>query len=572
MGTTVPPPERLNFAAHLLALNEARAGSAAYVDDRGMLAYGELDRSVRRLAGALLELGLRREQRVLLLAHDRAEWPIAFLAAMYAGLIPVPVNTLLTAEDHAYVLDHSDASAVIVGAELLATLVSARRLASHGHLGPVIVVGGDASRSFASDSTPSSGAFSGAPLSPACDRALPSAASNDAPLSPASDGAPPCPAFAPLRFEDLIREGDERYPGASTHRDSAAFWLYSSGSTGRPKGVVHTHANLWWTAELYGKSVMGIRATDRVFSAAKLFFAYGLGNALTFPLSVGASAVLMAERPTPAAVLTRLLEHEPTIFCAAPTLYASLLAAEPEKRPTKLRLCTSAGEALPAEIGAKFSRRFGADIIDGLGSTEMLHIFISNRPSDVRYGTSGKPVDGYEVQLRDEAGNILGSDQIGDLWVKGPSCALLYWNDRVKSQATFQGEWLRTGDKYVRRADGCYVYAGRNDDMIKISGQYVSPFEVESTLMQHPFVLESGVVAVLDEAGIARSKAFVVLKEGRPPSDAVAQELKAFVKERLAPFKRPQFVEFVEDLPKTATGKIQRFRLRERANPIQSAT
>jgi benzoate-CoA ligase len=529
MGAAVPPSERLNFAAHLLALNEVRPESVAYVDDRRTLTYGELDRGVRRLGGALLRLGLRREQRVLLLAHDRAEWPIAFLAALYAGLIPVPLNTLLTAEDYAYVLDHSEASAVIVGAELLAALVSACNLTSRGNLGPIIVVGG--------------------------------------PTSPASERAPHRAAFERFRFEDLTRQGDEGYASASTHRDGAAFWLYSSGSTGRPKAVVHTHANLWWTAELYGKPVMGIRETDRVFSAAKLFFAYGLGNALTFPLSVGASAVLMAERPTPAAVLSRLREHEPTIFCAAPTLYASLLAAGPEKRSTRLRLCTSAGEALPAEIGAKFSEHFGADIIDGLGSTEMLHIFISNRPSEVCYGTTGKPVDGYEVELRDETGNILGSDQIGDLWVKGPSCALLYWNDRVKSQATFQGEWLRTGDKYVRRADGCYVYAGRNDDMLKISGQFVSPFEVESTLMQHPFVLESGVVAVLDEAGIARSKAFVVLKEGRSPSEAVAQELKAFVKERLAPFKRPHFVEFVEDLPKTATGKIQRFRLRERTSP-----
>jgi benzoate-CoA ligase len=279
----------------------------------------------------------------------------------------------------------------------------------------------------------------------------------------------------------------------------------------------------------------------------------------------------MAERPTPASVLARLREYGATIFCAAPTLYASMVAAADPIKPATLRLCTSAGEALPAEIGAQFSKHFGTDILDGLGSTEMLHIYISNRSSEISYGTTGKPVDGYEVQLRNEEGSILGSGEIGDLWVKGPSAALFYWNDRAKTQSTFHGEWLRTGDKYVRRADGCYVYAGRNDDMLKISGQYVSPFEVESTLLQHPCVLESAVVAVADKFGISKCKAFVVLREGYSADENAADELKAFVKGRLAPFKRPHLVEFVLELPKTATGKIQRFRLREqsRAAPLQ---
>jgi benzoate-CoA ligase len=328
---------------------------------------------------------------------------------------------------------------------------------------------------------------------------------------------------------------------------------------------VHTHANLYWTAELYGKPIMALQEADRVFSAAKLFFAYGLGNALTFPLTAGASVVLMSERPTPDSVLNRLCEHGATIFCGAPTLYASLLASSSSDKPTTLRLCTSAGEALPAEVGAKFARQFGADVLDGLGSTEMLHIFLSNRPSDISYGTSGKPVAGYEIQLRDEEGRVLGDDQIGDLWVRGPSSALFYWNDRAKTHSTFHGDWLRTGDKYIRRADGYYVYAGRNDDMLKISGQYVSPFEVESTLLQHPSVLESAVIAVNDQSGISKCKAYVVLRTGHQANAQAADELRAFVKTRLAPFKRPHHVEFVTELPKTATGKIQRYRLREAA-------
>jgi benzoate-CoA ligase len=520
----VSPAEKFNFARHVLALNQDRPESIAYIDDRGVLSYGQLSARVRRLSSALLKLGLRRDQRILLLVYDRTEWPIAFLGIMYAGLIPVPVNTLLTVDDYAYLIEHSEAAAAVVSAELVASLMSARDRASRKDLGAIIVVG------------PGAGFSQPQNL---------------------------------LNFADVVSGGTDAYEGVDCPRDSAAFWLYSSGSTGRPKGVVHTHSSLYWTAELYAKPIMGIRATDRVFSAAKLFFAYGLGNSLTFPLTVGASAVLMAERPTPAAVLSRLRDHKATIFCAAPTLYASMLAAADEERPPMLRLCTSAGEALPAEIGKKFSERFGAEIIDGLGSTEMLHIFISNRPADIRYGTTGKPIEGYEVQLRDEDGKTLGHDQIGDLWAKGPSSAMLYWNDPVKTESAFQGGWLRTGDKYLRRADGCYVYAGRNDDMLKISGQFVSPFEVESTLMQHPYVLESGVVAVIDRSGIAKSKAFVVLKDAALASEEIAEELKAFVKSRLAPFKRPQFVEFVDELPKTATGKIQRFRLRER--PLHGA-
>jgi benzoate-CoA ligase len=516
-----PPPEDLNFARHLLYLNEARPHSLAFIDDGAEIRYGELFDRVKRIGSALLKKGLRRGDRVLIVMPDRIEWPVAFLGAMYAGLVPVAVNTLLTVSDYAYLLEHSNAVAAVATSDLLSKLLEARA-----------EMGAEAPRFFIVADAPGT-----------------------------AREAADCVSFA-----SLVADGDPNYLGADTRQSDVALWLYSSGSTGRPKGVLHSHANLYWTAELYAKPVMGISASDRVFSAAKLFFAYGLGNALTFPLSVGAAAVLMAERPTSAAVIKRLHQHEATIFCGAPTLYASLLATDESQRPHKLRLCTSAGEALPKEVGTRFLERYGVDILDGLGSTEMLHIFVSNRASEVCYGTTGLPVDGYEIQLRDEEGRVLdGYSQIGDLWVKGPSAALLYWNDEAKTRSTFQDGWVRTGDKYMRRADGRLVYAGRNDDMLKISGQYVSPFEVESTLVAHPSVLESAVIGVTDQLGISKCKAYVVLRQGHQGSHELAEELKAFVKSRLAPFKRPHHVEFVLELPKTATGKIQRFRLRERS-------
>jgi len=313
--------------------------------------------------------------------------------------------------------------------------------------------------------------------------------------------------------------------------------------------------------------VLGLTEDDVCFSAAKLFFAYGLGNALSFPLSVGATTVLMAERPTPDAVFRRWTgSHRPTVFFGAPTGYAGMLAspALPARGEVALRLCSSAGEALPREIGERFGAHFGCEIIDGIGSTEMLHVFLSNRPGDVRYGTTGKPVDGYRVELRDDNGRpIEANGEVGDLYIEGPSAALMYWADRARSRATFQGAWTQSGDKYLRDADGYYVYAGRGDDMLKVSGQYVSPFEVESTLMQHPAVLEAAVIGVDDPQGLTRAKAFVVMKDPAQATEAMSAELQAFVKARLAPFKYPRQIAFVAELPKTATGKIQRFRLRE---------
>ena len=309
--------------------------------------------------------------------------------------------------------------------------------------------------------------------------------------------------------------------------------------------------------------MLGITEQDICFSAAKLFFAYGLGNALTFPLSVGATSVLYAGRPTPDAIYARLLQHQPTLFFGAPTGYVAMLAAAelPAADKLALRLAVSAGEALPAELAKRFTQQFGIDVIDGIGSTEMLHIYISNRPGAVRYGSSGTPVPGYDIELRGDDGRPVADGEIGDLFVRGPSAAVMYWNNRAKSIDTFQGEWTRSGDKYVRNADGSYTCSGRSDDMLKVSGMYVSPFEVEATLAEHVAVLESAVIGKVDDAGLVKSKAFVVLGAGQQVS---AEELKAFVKARLAPYKYPRIIEFVDELPKTATGKIQRFRLRER--------
>ena len=526
--SVAPPPERFNFAAHLIERNTTRAEKLAYIDDQGSLTYGELAVQVRRFAAALGRLGVRREERVLLLMQDCNDWPVAFLGALYAGVVPVAVNTLLTVDDYAYMLAHSRARVAIVSAALLPVLQAATDK-SGCEIHTVVV-------SRASVPSPSGG------------------------------GVEPAPAVQALHFNELIAAQTPATTPANTSADEPSFWLYSSGSTGRPKGTVHTHGNLYWTAELYAEPILGLTENDVCFSAAKLFFAYGLGNALSFPLSVGATTVLMAERPTPDACFKRFVEQKPTVFFGAPTGYAAMLASPnlPARAQVALRMCSSAGEALPREIGEKFTAHFGAEIIDGIGSTEMLHVFLSNRPGDVRYGTTGKPVPGYTVEIRDEAGQALtGSDEVGDLYISGPSAALMYWANREKTNETFRGAWTKSGDKYFRDADGYYVYAGRSDDMLKVSGQYVSPFEVESTLMQHPLVLESAVIGVDDGDGLTRAKAFVVLKDAKLGNDALIEELKTFVKSKLAPYKYPRQLEFVAELPKTATGKIQRFKLRD---------
>ena len=511
------PGTPFNFAQHLIALNAVRPTKAAYIDDDGWLSYGDLADRIRRTAAGLLALGLRREERVLLLMHDCNDWPVSFLGAMYAGLVPVAVNTLLTASDYHYMLGHSRAQAVLVSQALLPTMQEALGLGSHEVQHVVVSKPTSATTTTASVATQSmADLYAHAPLAEA----------------------------------------------ALTHPDDPGFWLYSSGSTGKPKGALHTHANLYWTAELYGKAILGLTEKDVCFSAAKLFFAYGLGNALSFPLSVGATVVLMAERPTPEATFKRWTEQYPTVFFGAPTGFAGMLAhpALPPKSAVKLRMASSAGEALPADIGQRFTDHYGVEIIDGIGSTEMLHIYLSNLPGKVRYGTTGWPVPGYDIELRDDEGRPVPDGETGDLFIRGPSSAVMYWGNREKSRETFQGAWTKSGDKYVRNADGTYTYSGRSDDMLKVSGIYVSPFEVEATLVKHPAVLEAAVIGVPDAQGLTKTKAFVVLKAGAKADEA---ELKAFVKDRLAPYKYPRSIVFVSDLPKTATGKIQRFRLRE---------
>ena len=512
------PPSQFNLAAHLLARNASRAARIAYADDRTRLSYGELDKRMRQFARVLHEHGVRPEERVLLLAHDTVDWPVAFLGCIYAGVVPVAVNTLLTADDYAYMLGHSRARAAIVSQALLPMLAQA--LEHEGHAVETVWV---------------------------------------------IDAKGELAARQRDFTADVARAAPLEKPGP-THADDAAFWLYSSGSTGAPKGTVHTHANAYWTDALYAQNVLRLAEDDVVFSAAKLFFAYGLGNALTFPLSAGATTILMPERPTPQAVFKRLTGQRPTVFFGVPTLYAAMLAAPelPARSTVAMRVCVSAGEALPRDIGERFTAHFGCEILDGIGSTEMLHIFISNRPGAVRYGTTGEPVPGYDIELRGEDGRPVADGQIGDLYVRGPSAALGYWCSRDKSAATFEGAWTKSGDKYVREADGYYVYAGRGDDMLKVSGMYVSPFEVEGALVQHPAVLEAAVIGRNDADGLTKTKAYVVLKADAAGDAALAEALKAFVKDKLAPYKYPRDIEFIAELPKTATGKIQRFRLRER--------
>lgn len=511
------PGARFNFAQHLIECNAARPGKTAYIDDSGTLSYGELAERIRRLAAGLLASGVRREERVLLLMHDCIDWPVSFLGAMYAGIVPVAVNTLLTADDYAFMLEHSRAQAVLVSGALLPVLQDAMNKARH-EVKTVLV-------SHPGESLP--------------------------------EGCVALPA--------LVAQNPALLQPAATAPDDPGFWLYSSGSTGRPKGTLHTHANPYWTAELYGKRVLGITESDICFSAAKLFFAYGLGNALSFPLSVGATVVLMAERPTPAATFKRWLERQPTVFFGAPTGFAGMLASPglPSKAQVSLRLASSAGEALPADLGERFTAHFGVEIIDGIGSTEMLHIYLSNVPGRVRYGTTGWPVPGYQIELRGDDGKAVADGETGDLYIKGPTSALMYWGERDKSRETFQGAWTKSGDKYVRNLDGSFTYSGRSDDMLKVSGIYVSPFEIEATLMLHSAVLEAAVIGVSDSEGLTKTKAYVVLKPGQQVSE---DELKAFIKERLAPYKYPRTIEFLDELPKTATGKIQRFKLRKRGD------
>jgi benzoate-CoA ligase family protein len=510
-------PRNYNFAADIIKrnLDAGRANKPAFIDNRKSWTYGELADRIERFGYAIRSLGVRREERMLMCLLDTIDWPTAFLGAIKAGVVPIPVNTLMTEDDCQFLLDDSRARLLLVSEDLYPKFAKPIR----GANGLMVVVSGK------------------------------------------HDDNHYC-------LEDLLSTAKAESVTASTVRDDICFWLYTSGSTGKPKGAVHTHASLKLTDELYGKSFVGITEEDICYSVAKLFFAYGLGNALTFPMSAGATTILLPSRPTPDLVADILKKHRVTVFYAVPTFYAAFLASPSalKREESLLKRCVSAGEALPADVGRRWTERYGVDILDGIGSTEMLHIFLSNRPGEVKYGTTGKPVPGYEVRLVDDNGSIIKvRGEMGELQVRGPTSAIMYWNNRDQSRSTFVGEWTRSGDKYQEDESGYFVYCGRRDDMLKVSGQYVSPFEVEAVLQSHPDVLEAAVVGWPDGDTLIKPKAFVVLKQPQKGGDELARQLQEHCRQKLAPFKYPRWVEFREDLPKTATGKIQRFRLRAEA-------
>ncbi len=465
-------------------VDEGRGGKLAFTDTVSELTYGDLQKQSCRVANLLRRLGVRREERVAMIMLDTTDFPAVFLGAIRAGVVPVPLNTLLTSDQYAYVLADCRARVLFVSEALLPVVKDmVGRMADLDH---VIVAGND--------------------------------------------------AHGYKKLSDDLAGESSSFATAATHADEPAFWLYSSGSTGMPKG-----------------------------SAAKLFFAYGLGNALTFPMSVGATTVLNSERPTPAVMFALMNKYNPSIFFGVPTLFSAMLNDETQKNErcgSRLRICTSAGEALPESVGNSWKSRFGVDILDGVGSTELLHIFLSNAPGDIKYGSSGRPVPGYRVRLVNEAGSDVPDGEVGELLVDAPSAGEGYWNQRSKSRQTFEGHWTRTGDKYVRDADGRYTFCGRSDDMFKVSGIWVSPFEVESALITHPAVLEAAVVPEADPEGLLKPKAFVVLRADAD-TDGLHEALKEHVKHKIGPWKYPRWIDVVDSLPKTATGKIQRFKLRE---------
>jgi len=495
---------------------EGRGDKTAFIDPSRNLTYAELQDAVARIGPMLARLGIERENRIALVLLDTVEFPILFWGAIRAGIVPVLINTRITADQYRYLLEDSRSKAVFVSTALLPLIQEAA--VGLPDLKKIVVVGGG-------------------------------------------------PATVP-RLGTLLAAENEGSAPTRTCADDIAYWLYSSGTTGMPKGVMHVHSSPRFLAESAGKRRIGYREDDVVFSAVKLFFSYGLGNAMFCPMWVGATSVFYPERPTPQTVFEVLRGYQPTMLFAVPTLYAAILAdpeCSLEGLSGRLRLCFSAGEPLPAHIGAAWKQRFGLDIVNGVGSTEMGHLFLTNLPKAVEYGTSGTPVHGYQLRLVDEEGCDVGDDEIGELLVNGESAAAGYWNQRAKSRRTFVGEWTRTGDKYFRRPDGVYTYCGRTDDMFKVSGIWVSPFEVEEALTSHPLVIEAAVVPAEDSDGLIKPKAFVVLGDcaAIDSGQALYEELKVHVKRTIGPWKYPRWIVFVDSLPRTPSGKLQRFLLRE---------
>ncbi|MDX1520906.1 MAG: benzoate-CoA ligase family protein [Anaerolineae bacterium] len=510
---TLELPDVYNASAILFDnLAAGRAEKIAIYCGDDTVTYGQLAETAGRVGNGLKDLGLETGARVMMLLMDTPQFPATFFGTMRAGFVPIPTNTVLPPDNYEYFLNDSGATVAIVSGPLYPKIAEIR--ANCPTVRHVIVVGGDGAKNT-------------------------------------------------LDFAAWTAAGSADLDPAPTGPNDQAFWLYSSGSTGFPKGVVHQHKNIPYTTETYGKQVLGITENDICFSASKAFHAYGLGNNVTFPYSVGASTVMLTGRPTPDRVYAAIERFKPTIFFTAPTLYTAMLAAYEGADMSSIRVCVSAAEALQPEVYRQWHDRFGIEILDGIGSTEMLHIFISNRAGQVKPGSSGVPVPGYEAKIVDEHGNPVAQGEAGDLLIKGGSAAAFYWNRPEKTAHTMRGEWMFTGDRYYQDEDGYFYYEGRSDDMFKVSGQWVSPIEVENTLMEHPAVFECAVVIAKDEQGLQRTKAFIILAEDYLESDELTAELQAFVKARLAPYKYPRMIAYVTDLPKTATGKIQRFKLRE---------
>jgi benzoate-CoA ligase len=514
-------PAQFNAVSYFVDrhLEDGRGEKVAIECGEQSVTYAQVAERCNRLGSALRsQLGVRMEERVALLLLDGPEFVYSFFGAIRIGAVPIPTNTLLRPADYAYMLNDARARVVIVSRALLPVL-RAIPPADLPYLQHVVVVG-----------------------------------------SSAEAGA--------LNFDDLLAHGTSELEPAPTSRDDAAFWLYSSGSTGFPKGCVHLQHDMVMCAELYAKPVLQLTEHDRCFSVAKLFFAYGLGNGLYFPFAVGATAILLAGPPTAERVLKTVERHRPTLFFSVPTNYGQLLAQQPPTgRPdydfSSVRWGVSAGEALPPSIFERFQQRFGVTVLDGIGSTEICHIFISNQPGAVRPGSTGKEVAGYLARIVDEDAEPVAQGEIGNLLVQGDSTCAGYWNQHEKTKDTFDGRWIRTGDKYYQDSDGYFWYAGRGDDMLKVGGIWVSPVEVENALIQHPAVQEAAVIGCADEYELVKPKAYVQLVAGTAGTPELAIELQAFVRGRLADYKRPRWVEFVDELPKTATGKTQRFKLRE---------
>jgi benzoate-CoA ligase len=511
-------PERLNAAAVLVDshLTLGRAEKMALLSGERAISYRQLAEAVNRCGNALLELGLRLEERVAFLLPDSPEWVFVFFGAIKIGAVAIPMNTLLTSKEYEYLLNDSRARVLVVHASLVDRINPIRDQLRY--LNHVIRVGGQ----------------------------------------PAGD----------LDFDALMERSPPHLEPADTLNDDAAFWLYSSGTTGVPKGAIHLQHDMLVAADAYARDTIGLRESDLSFSVAKLFFAYGLGNGLYFPMRTGGATVLLPDRPLPPVVFATIDRYQPTVFYAVPTSYAALLhAAEKDGRRDlgRVRMCVSAGETLPRHIFQRWRDRFGVEILDGIGSTEILHIFISNRPGQVKPGSTGQVVPGYEARIVDETGAPLPAGQVGNLMIRGDSIAAGYWNQHKATTRTFCGEWIDTHDRFMVDHEGYFWYAGRSDDLLKVSGQTVWPTEVESLLLEHPSVLESCVTGAVDDEGLLKVVAFIVLKDGSLASADLAQQIQEYVKASTSPHKYPRAVVFLDDLPKTASGKVKRYVLRERA-------